>query len=1071
MERWATVKRLHQAALECAASQRAAFLDEACGGDDALRREVESLLAYEPVASSFMEAPAVDIAAKSLHGRLDAPLVGQTLSHYHVESLLGAGGMGEVYLARDPRLERAVALKILPPDLALDADRMERFSREAKAASALNHPNVATIYDIGQSDALHFIAMEYVEGHTLAEQIAGGPLAVAKILDIAVQAADALDDAHAKGIIHRDIKPANLMVTPRGQVKVLDFGIAKTARSEAFVATQEVRTRAETAVGVVIGSAPYMSPEQVAGRVVDARSDLFSLGVTLYELATGRLPFAGATASETMAQIAHAEPAPIAAQNAGIPAALERIIFKCLEKRVERRYESARELLADLRHLQWSEVDLTRISIGHHWRHNLPAQLTSFVGRQREIEEVRRLLGASRLVTLTGAGGCGKTRLALQVASQLLEQFRDGVWVVDLSPLSEPRLVTHSVASVLKVQEGPNRPLLEGLCEYLQSRQILLVLDNCEHLIAACAQLAEMLLHTGAYVHILATSREALGLSGETLWRVPSLSLPEPSRPVPADVLLQYEAVRLFAERAGVVDASFTVTESNAATAAEVCRRLDGIPLAIELAAARLKVLTLDQISARLNDRFRLLTGGTRTALARQRTLEATVEWSYNLLSKTERRLFCRLSSFAGGWTLEAAEEVCSGGAIKKTQMLDLLSQLVDKSLVSVEDTAIGERRYRFLETVRQYGRERLLRSGEAGRIRDLHFDFFLALAQRAEPELIRASQAEWLTRLQFDHDNLRLALDWSLAQPNVGDRGLALAAALFWFWLKRGYLGEGRERLESALATGVTGPMLRAKLLIGLSHMTYFQGDYVNTQAHLEESLALGRQVNDLWVIAFSLFLQALVAIESGKHEWAVQLAMESQAAALASRDPWLQGLPLFVLAYAAEHEGDYDRAARLFEENLRLHRQSGDKFPLAITLGDLAQLRVLQGRHEDARELAAEGVLVCHEVGDVRGTAWCMASLAAAHAASDQPGRAARLWGVSDELLASIGAFLPPNYQGIRDRYFDDAKRALGEGAFMAAVSQGQAMSLTQAVQYALSETSDDRLPDDAARRDQAE
>src|SRR5262245_50395298 len=338
MERWATVKRLHQAALDREAGPRAAFLADACAGDETLRREVESLLAHEDRAQSFMESPAIDVAAKNVHDNDSTSLVGRTLGHFHVEAQLGAGGMGEVYRARDTRLDRAVALKVLPPDFTGDADRMQRFAREARAASALNHPNVATVHDIGESDSVRFIVMEYVEGQTLAKRLAEKRLTVSEIVDIAMQVADALEVAHSKSITHRDIKPANLMVTPRGQVKVLDFGIAKTARGEAAPLPEAMTTGAETAVGLVIGSVPYMSPEQVLGHVVDRRSDLFSLGVTLYELATGRHPFASATATETMDRILHAQPAPITGRTAAIPSELERITFKCLDKDLARRY-------------------------------------------------------------------------------------------------------------------------------------------------------------------------------------------------------------------------------------------------------------------------------------------------------------------------------------------------------------------------------------------------------------------------------------------------------------------------------------------------------------------------------------------------------------------------------------------------------------------------------------------------------------------------------------------------------------------------------------------------------------
>jgi eukaryotic-like serine/threonine-protein kinase len=352
MERWATLTRIYQAAVDRAANERTDFLDEACAGDEGLRQEVQSLLAYEEEAESFMAVPALDVAVNALTTRGETTLVGRVIGHYHIVSFPGAGGMGEVYLAQDPRLDRTVALKILPPDLACDPDRLQRFTREAKAASALNHTNVATIFDVGEADGIPFIVMEHVEGHTIAARIAARQLAATEVVDIAAQVADALDAAHAKGITHRDIKPANLMLTPRGQVKVLDFGIATMPRSEDTAGTGTQRADGQTAVGSIIGSAAHMSPEQINGRDVDGRSDLFSLGVAMYEMATLRLPFAGASRAETIDRILHAPQELFASANRDLPSELERIISRCLEKDVERRYQSARDLWADLRELQ-----------------------------------------------------------------------------------------------------------------------------------------------------------------------------------------------------------------------------------------------------------------------------------------------------------------------------------------------------------------------------------------------------------------------------------------------------------------------------------------------------------------------------------------------------------------------------------------------------------------------------------------------------------------------------------------------------------------------------------------------
>ena len=685
-------------------------------------------------------------------------------------------------------------------------------------------------------------------------------------------------------------------------------------------------------------------------------------------------------------------------------------------------------------------------------RDNLPVPLTNFIGRARELSELLRLVSSARLLTLTGAGGCGKTRLALELASRLLDRFPDGVRVVDLSDLTDPALVTPKVASAAGMQQGPGRPLDDALTEYVTHRQILLLLDNCEHLIGECARLADTLLRAASRLRIVATSREALGITGETIWRVPSLTLPESiafsaARP-------DGDAVALFAERAASVQPSFAITPGNAGLVVQICQRLDGIPLAIELAASRVKVLSLEQINARLNDRFRLLTGGSRTAVARQRTLEATVDWSYELLSDAERRLLMRLSVFAGGWTIETAEDVTNGEGIERDEVLDLLSRLVDKSLVNVENTAEEGRRYRFLETVRQYGRERLHQSGEAERLRDRHLECFGRLIRRAQPELSRSDQVSWLNTLQQEHDNLRSALEWCMAASERANESLELVSALSWFWTKRGYFREGQACLERALSVAGDAPAtVRALALQGLGNLTFFQGDLERARSVAEEGVRAGRAAGDLSTVSYCLGLLSIAALEAGDMDTSARIAAEGVAAARASATPWVRAISLSSLAYVALEEGDFDAAGRLHEEALSLSRQQGEKWGMAMTLFDLSLLRVLQGRRQEARALCAEGIRLSQEFGDQRGIAWSLGILSAADAAEGHAGRAAVLRGAMEGLAESVGAPIQDSYnRWIGDRSVDAMKAALGPGAFEAAVTSGRSMSLARALQFGL-------------------
>ena len=602
--------------------------------------------------------------------------------------------------------------------------------------------------------------------------------------------------------------------------------------------------------------------------------------------------------------------------------------------------------------------------------HNLPSlHLTSFIGREREMTETKRLLAGTRLLTLMGPGGSGKTRLALQVATGLVEEFPQGVWLVELAAVFDAAHVPQAVATVFGVREVPGRAVLEALVDYLRPRELLLVLDNCEHLVDACARLADTLLRNCPHLRILATSREPLGTAGEMTYRVLPLSRPDPRRPVSLEQLTEFEAVRLFVERAVLSKPAFAVTDANARAVAQICYQLDGIPLAIELAASRVKVLPVEQIARRLDDRFRLLTGGTRTGLAHHQTLRAAVDWSYELLSDEERILFRRLSAFAGGFALEAAENVSAGAPIAADDVLDLLARLVDKSLVITEELA-GEVRYRMLETIRHYSADRLIEAGEAEAVRRRHAEWHLGLAERAEPELRGPEQVTWLDRLELDHDDLRAALDWSKGARGVetdGEAGLRLAGALYRFWMLRGYLKEGREWLDQMVSVAAhASAAARAKAIYGAAVLAFHQGDNTQAAALSEESLALYRRLEDKSGIALSLNTLGIVKRNQGDYDLAKRLLEESLTLSRQLDDKWAIAEALNILGVAARNQRDHGRAKALLEEGLALWRAIGDKWGLAFSLGSLGVVARFQGQYERARTLHEESLALRRELGD---------------------------------------------------------------------------------------------------------
>jgi predicted ATPase/class 3 adenylate cyclase/two-component SAPR family response regulator len=686
--------------------------------------------------------------------------------------------------------------------------------------------------------------------------------------------------------------------------------------------------------------------------------------------------------------------------------------------------------------------------------HNLPLQLTSFIGREDQMAELEQLLTDHRLVTLTGAGGCGKTRLALQMAAELLETFPDGVWFVDLAPLADPELVPQTVATVLGLQEAPGPPPAQRLQEYLKPRQLLLMLDNCEHLIEACAQLVHALLQGCPRLRVLATSREALGIAGERSYRVPPLSLPDSRRLPTLEQLTQYEAVRLFMERAVAVLPSFQVTDENARALAEVCHRLDGIPLALELAAARVRALPVEKINERLDDMFRLLTGGSRTALPRQQTLRALIDWSYDLLSEPERALLRRMSVFSGGWNLEAAEAVCSDDGIEEWEVLDLLTSLVEKSLVVCEGQDV-ETRYWLLETVRQYSRDRLLEAAAVDTARERHRDFFLQLAERAETKLRGSEQLVWLPRLDREHNNMRAALEWCESADGDGEAGLRLATALWWFWIMRNHFSEGRQWLEAALSRGHgVSPSLRARALAAAANLAGLGGDGTAAERYNEEALRLARETGEQWVVAWVPIMLGIAATNREDGERATLLGEESLATARAVGDRWLIAASLLLQGRAARVRGDYEAATKLLAESLALLREVGDRWWSAIALINLGAMATARDDYEQAAAFAREGLALCREMADKRGIVWCIHTLAQAAAGQGRSERTVRLLGAADALREASAIYLPLPFRTTCERTLEEARAALGEEAYAAAWAVGRAMPLEQAIVDALAD-----------------
>lgn len=1005
---------------------------------------------------------------------------GARFGGYEIVAPIGAGGMGEVYRARDLRLHREVALKVLPAEMATDPDRLARFEREARTVAGLSHPNIVTLFSLEEDGGTRFLTMELIEGQGLDRHLAPGGLPVARVVELGVALAEALAAAHEKGIVHRDLKPANVMVTREGRVKVLDFGLAKPSAAVDGIDSTRAATAAAplSTAGQVMGTVPYMAPEQVRGEAVDGRTDLFALGVILYEMAAGRRPFEGATPGVILSAILRDAPAALGSVRPEVSPELDRVVSRCLEKDPRARFPSASDVSRELRGLQ-APRDAGAVL------RPPPAPATALLGREEALgSAAERLRGGARLLTVTGYGGTGKTRFAVELFRRLAAEYPGGASFVSLASVTSATEVLPAVGVALDIAEAHGRSALDALCTVIGDRRVLLVLDNLEQVLEAAPDVAALVARCPA-LQVIATSRAPLKVGAESEFVLPPLDLPAQG-PASPEELARCPSVALLVQRAEKVKPGFALTSANAEAIAAICRRLDGLPLALELAAARVRILEPAALLLRLDHALDLLTSGDRDLPLRQRTLRATISWSYSLLGASEQRLLRRSSVFHEGWTLEAMEQVCYDEA-ERHRALDELDSLVEKGLVRVVGAG---GRYALLETIRAFAAEQLHAGGEVEAVRNAHAEHYLGFAAEVAAGIRGTGQVEAVLRARGDNANAMAAIQHLTAGARAGDhealeRGLLLCGHLNWIWhmggqhlTARGTVdallslaadrppsrGRALSRLAAGMVSSSTGELERGleewaggsedgRLLgddaiaaegrMGVGYVLLGLGRIEEARAALDEAVALSTGGVSDFLYALSLTIKGMLLFATGDLEFGRALVEQARRIQVRLEDHEGGGMALSFLAQMAFARGDHGRALELYRDALASFGAIGDRPEIARVHGEMGWTALAAGESRPARRSFRLAVLEYEAVGSPRGTSLAMIGLAAVEAAEGRPERAVAIAAAAEALSERAGVVVEhPMDPGVVGR-IESLRSSIPKGTLESLVEKAAALT----------------------------